>query len=75
MTIVCARTNKNGTHCGFLLASGQVPDDVSIKTILGFNGQGLPWAERDILLQPKLDGLPTHEILMVVSAGRAYGGA
>jgi hypothetical protein len=45
--------------CGFLLASDKSRYDVSVKPIMGFDGQRQPWAKRDILFEPKLDGLPT----------------
>jgi hypothetical protein len=47
------------TYCGFLLASDKSRYDVSVKPIMGFDGQRQPWAKRDILFEPKLDGLPT----------------
>ena len=62
------------THCGFFFASGHIPDNMPIKAILGFNGQWQPWAVRDMLVEPKLDGLSTQEILANVSARRAYWG-
>ena len=55
-----ACTNANmRTHCGFLLAGDKIRYDVSVKAIVGFDGQRKPWTECDILFKPKLDGLPT----------------
>ena len=72
MTIVCDENMT--THCGFVFARGQTSEDMALKPVLRFDGQWLPWAERDVLVEPKLDRLATQEVLADVRAGSVSGG-